>query len=253
MRLIPVLDLRGGRAVHARGGDRARYAPLVSRVAPAAPPGDAAAITGAYSALGAQSIYVADLDAIEGRAPDVALVRACSVAAGEHGGARLWVDAGISSAAAVAPWLEVPGVERIIVGLESIAGLDAVADIVRAAQPVPVLFSLDLRNGVPVARDAVLRGASPIELAREAVRAGAVGVVLLDLSRVGSGGGVDETLAHRVADGIAPTELVVGGGIRDIGAVRRLAALGVHGVLVGSALHDGRIDGRALAAPVAPA
>lgn len=253
MRLIPVLDLRGGRAVHARGGDRARYAPLVSRAAPVAPPGDAAAITGAYSALGAQSIYVADLDAIEGRAPDVALVRACSVAAGEHGDARLWVDPGIASAGAVAPWLLVPGVERIIVGLESIAGLDAVADIVRAAQPVPVVFSLDLRNGVPVTRDAGLRGAAPIELAREAVRAGAVSVVLLDLARVGSGGGVDEMLAQRIADGIAPTELVIGGGIQDIGAVRRLAALGVHGVLVGSALHDGRIDGRALAAPVAPA
>jgi len=35
--------------------------------------------------------------------------------------------------------------------------------------------------------------------------------------------------------------------------VGRLAALGVHGVLVGSALHDGRIDAGALAAPAAPA
>jgi len=253
MRLIPVLDLRGGRAVHARGGDRAHYAPLVSHVAPTAAPGDALAIAAAYGALGARSIYVADLDAIEGRAPQVALVAACSLAASEHGGARIWIDAGISAVADVARWIAVPGVERIIIGLESLATMDAVADVVGAVQPVPVAFSVDLRNGVPLARDAGLRGASPIDLAQAAVRAGAVSVVLLDLARVGSGGGVDERLAQRVAEGVAPTELVVGGGVQDIGAVRRLAALGVHGVLVGSALHDGRIDGGALAAPVGPA
>lgn len=253
MRLIPVLDLRGGRAVHARGGDRARYAPLVSRVAPWAPPGDAVAIAAAYGALGARSIYVADLDAIEGRAPQDSLVRACSLAASEHGGARMWIDAGIATAADVARWLAVPGVEQIIIGLETVAGLDAVADVVRAATPLRAAFSVDLRDGVPLTRDPALRGLSPIDVARAAVRAGAASVVLLDLARVGGGSGVDETLAQRVAERIAPTELVVGGGIGDLNAVRRLGALGVHGVLVGSALHDGRIDGRALAAPVAPA
>ena len=249
MRLIPVLDLRSGRAVHARGGDRARYAPLVSRVAPGAAPGDAVAIAGAYSALGASCIYVADLDAIEGRAPQDSLVRACARSASAYGRARLWMDAGIAAAADVGRWAGVPGVERIIVGLESVASIDAVADIVRVAQPVPVVFSVDLRDGVPLSRDVALRAESPVEVARAAVRAGAESVVLLDLARVGSGAGVDEALARRVAEGIAPTALVVGGGIPDIDAVRRLGALGVHGVLVGSALHDGRIDGRALAAP----
>jgi len=253
MRLIPVLDLRDGRAVHARGGDRAQYAPLVSRAAPSAPPGDAVAVAAAYAALGARRIYVADLDAIDGREPQDALVRACSRAASEHGDARIWIDAGITAATDVARWVVVPGVERIIVGLESIATIDAVPEIVRVAQPMPILFSLDLRNGVPLTRDGTVRGLAPIVLAQTAARAGAVGVVLLDLARVGSGAGVDEMLAGRVADAIAPTELVVGGGIPDLGAVGRLAALGVHGVLVGSALHDGRIDARALAAPAAPA
>ena len=253
MRLIPVLDLRNGRAVHARGGDRARYAPLVSRAAPGAAPGDAVAVAVAYSAMGARRIYVADLDAIEGREAQDVLVRACSRAASEHGDACIWIDAGITAAAAVTPWVAVPGVERIIIGLESIATIDAIPEIVRAAQPVPIVFSVDLRNGIPVARDGRVRGVPPVELARAVTRAGVVGVVLLDLARVGSGGGVDEVLAGRVAEAIAPTELVVGGGVQDMGAVGRLAALGVHGVLVGSALHDGRIDAGALAAPAAPA
>jgi len=247
VQVIPVLDLRGGRAVHARGGDRSRYAPLVSRAAPGVAPGDAPAVAAAFAALGARSIYVADLDAIEGRDPQDWLVRECAAAAA--GRACVWVDAGIGAVADVGRWLAIPGVQQIIVGLESIADMGVVADIARSARPHSVAFSVDLRDGSPVTRDSALARRDPVDLARAAVGAGAERVFLLDLARVGSGRGVDEPLAHRMAARIAPVELVVGGGILDIGAVRRLEVLGVHGVLVGSALHDGRIDGRWLAAP----
>ena len=253
MQLIPVLDLRGGRAVHARGGDRSRYAPLVSRAAPGAVPGDALAIAAAFAALGARRLYVADLDAIEGRAPQESLVRECARAAIDHGGAQIWLDAGIAGSADAAPWASVPGVERVIVGLESIAGMDVVADVARAVQPLRVAFSLDLRDGAPQARSDTLARAAPLALGRAAVRAGASAVLLLDHARVGSGAGVDEALAGRMVASAAPAELIVGGGIQDLDAVRRLAVLGVHGVLIGSALHDGRIDPRSLAAFAASA
>lgn len=244
MPLIPVLDLRGGLAVHARGGDRAHYAPAVSRLAPDAQPGDATAIAAAYAALGARDIYVADLDAIEGRGAQELLVRAC----GDTGaGAAIWIDAGIATPAQAQRWLEVRGVERVIVGLETMSGMGALGEVVRAVGPGRVVFSLDLRHGVPETRDDALRRLSPVALADAAAGAGAAGVVLLDLARVGSGAGVDETLAREIAARIAPVELVVGGGIGNLGEVERLSALGVARVLVASALHDGRIDGRALA------
>jgi len=116
-----------------------------------------------------------------------------------------------------------------------------------AAHPMAVMFSVDLRDGVPVTRDEATRRMSAPYLAAAAVLAGAASVLVLDLARVGSGAGVDERMARDVAARIAPVELVVGGGIQDLDAARRLWTLGVHGVLVASALHDGRIDGRALA------
>ena len=251
MRLIPVLDLRGGVAVHARGGARARYAPVVSRLAPAARRGDAAAMAAAYAASGARSIYVADLDAIEGREPQESLVCACCAAVGAA--TRVWIDAGISTPDAAQRWLGMRGVERVIVGLETMSGMGALADIVRAVEPGRVVFSVDLRNGRPDTRDDVLRRSSPVELACAGVRAGAASVLLLDLARVGSGAGVDDALASEMAARIAPAELLVGGGIADLDAVHRLSALGVAGVLVASALHDGRIgaDARAQHGPVA--
>lgn len=251
MRLIPVLDLRGGAAVHARGGDRSRYAPVASRLAPHAEPGDAAAIAAAYARAGARTIYVADLDAIEGRDSQEGVVAACSDAAGPACG--IWIDAGVATAAAARRWSAVRGIERIIVGLETISDMDALAGIARAVDAGRVVFSLDLRNGVPDSHAVAFRGQDPIALADSAVRAGAACVVLLDLARVGTGAGVDEALAGQIAERIAPAELVVGGGISDLDAVRRLSTLGVAGVLVASALHDGRIDGRALARHDPPA
>ena len=38
MRIYPVMDIKGGVVVHARGGERVRYAPISSRIAPSAEP-----------------------------------------------------------------------------------------------------------------------------------------------------------------------------------------------------------------------
>ena len=69
MRIIPVIDLRNGRAVRGQSGDRARYRPVQSRLA-----GDAArnlsdplSLLAAYrETLRPGIVYVADLDRILG-------------------------------------------------------------------------------------------------------------------------------------------------------------------------------------------
>ena len=67
MRILPVMDLCGGQVVHAVRGDRARYRPLTTTLMAGSDPG---AIGRALRDIfGFDSIYVADLDAIAGRAP----------------------------------------------------------------------------------------------------------------------------------------------------------------------------------------
>ena len=64
MRVIPVIDLKGGLAVHAVRGDRERYRPLRSRIAEGSDPVD---LTHAVrERFGLDELYVADLDAIGG-------------------------------------------------------------------------------------------------------------------------------------------------------------------------------------------
>src|SRR5262249_30281127 len=82
----------------------------------------------------------------------------------------------------------------------------------------------------------------PFTLARSVVALGIRRLLLLDLARVGTGRGTGtlELLARLRGDD-AQLEISVGGGIADRDEVRALARAGAAAVLIGSALHDGRL------------
>lgn len=242
MRVIPVLDLRRGQAVHARGGLRASYVPLVSGLAPDAAAGDAGAIAAAYGGvLGVPAVYVADLDAIGGGQPQWPVVQQVA-----ERGLGVWIDAGIATAALARTWASMAGIERVVVGLETLPSTAALGEIVRAVGADRVMFSLDLRDGALLSRAPELRRGTPEDAAAAAAAAGVASIIVLDVARVGMGVGVDETLVARLVRSVPGVELIVGGGVRDGGDLRRLAALGVNGALVGSAVHDGRVGRREL-------
>ena len=234
MRVIPVLDLRGGQAVLARGGRREAYAPVRSQLVDGGAASDPLVLARAYrDVLGCDEWYVADLDALAGGAVQRALVRAL---AGLRG--RLLVDAAVSSPER-ARELIADGATRVVVGLESLPSLDALGRIARAVGLERTAFSLDLRDGAPLA-EARLSG-TPLELARAAVTAGAGAIIVLDLARVSSGRGVDSGLLEALRRAHPHVDLLAGGGIGTVRDLERLADAGLDGVLVATALHDGRI------------
>src|SRR6266498_930292 len=96
MEIIPVLDLAGGVAVHARAGERARYQPVRSVLSPDCI-GDPLALLRAFrERLGAERCYLADLDAIGGGAVQGGVLRRLVQLEGARGGALL-VDAATHS------------------------------------------------------------------------------------------------------------------------------------------------------------
>src|SRR5947209_20388716 len=111
MRIVPVVDLKGGIVVHARRGQRADYAPLRSPLVDGCEP--VAVARALCAAANATTLYVADLDAIGGAPADVETLSALSAVA------ELWVDAGaITRERALT--LAAAGVTRNVVGTESL-------------------------------------------------------------------------------------------------------------------------------------
>jgi phosphoribosylformimino-5-aminoimidazole carboxamide ribotide isomerase len=227
MRVVPVIDLKDGTAVHAVRGERERYRPVG---------GDPLSIARAFrSELGLDELYVADLDAITGGGGNDAVIRALAREA------RVMVDAGVSDPERMRAVLGL-GAHRVVVGTETLTGPDALD---RLLTPETVL-SVDLRDGRTVSLDPQLAGVPALDAVAGLHRAGLREVIVLDLARVGSGMGPDVGLIAELHAAFPDLELLAGGGVRDADDLRALADAGAVGALVATALHRGVIGPREL-------
>lgn len=247
MRVIGVLDLLHGRAVHARAGAREKYAPLAPADSLSFAPGDALALAHEYiDRFGLTELYVADLDAIMTASRQSAQVFQNHLVASLAGhGAALWLDAGTSSVGGARRALAA-GATSIVVGLETLPSFGALETICAAVGGHRVAFSLDLRRGVPVTMSTLASGESAFDesasrMAARAAAAGAGHIFVIDLARVGLEEGPDFASITSVREAVPGLTLVGGGGVRGLNDLRRLAEAGCDGVLVGTALHQGRL------------
>lgn len=230
-RLIPVIDLKGGLAVHAVAGRRHEYRMVEGALGRGDDPVELA--MSMARRCGTNCVYVADLDAIAGLSPHSALLDSLVAR-----GLEIWLDAGITGPGDAKPWLERHGTTTLVLGLETVRGSMALVETVAMA-PSRSAFSLDLVAGEPrVAEGWHTR--NPEEMFRTAAGAGVTRMLAIDLAKVGTGSGpwggsiVD---AWRRSGAIG--ELLAGGGVRGREDLNTLAGQGFDGALVATALHLG--------------
>jgi phosphoribosylformimino-5-aminoimidazole carboxamide ribotide isomerase len=232
--VIPVLDLMGGVVVRGVAGRRTEYRPVVSRLTSSSAPLDIAEAFRRH--FGLFLLYLADLDAISGQPPALSVYRDL-----QSQGFRLWVDAGIRTEDDALPLAEA-GVAGIVLGLETVSGPAQLAAIWRRFGAERTVFSLDLKEGQPLGDVQCWQQPSALGIAAEAAALGVRRMIILDLARVGMGGGTGtESLCQQLHDAHPQVDLIAGGGVRHEDDLRRLAENGLWGVLVTSALHDGRL------------
>jgi phosphoribosylformimino-5-aminoimidazole carboxamide ribotide isomerase len=218
------MDLMGGRVVRARRGGRWRYRPLRSALCPDSRPlAVAEALMDLYPFA---RLYLADLDAIAGTGDNR---RAIDHIQRRYPHLELWTDCGIHDAAGLrrryARRAQTP-----VLGSETLrspAVLQTAALIARA----PVL-SLDFRGPAFLGPKALLT--APGLWPRR--------VILMTLERVGSRRGPDLARLRRLSRHTGPRAWYAAGGVRGPQDLERLRAMGVAGILVASALHDGCLD-----------
>lgn len=232
MEIIPVLDLKGGVVVRARMGERHLYAPIVTPLAATSDPLDVA--RGLFAIHPFATLYVADLDAIEGRGDNGAALRAITRGCP---GVSLWVDNGIADAAAAARWLEA-GLGYLVLGSETQADASLVRELARDDR---VILSLDFRGDAFQGPPDILEEPS----------AWPARVIAMTLARVGSGAGPDVERLSQVQRLAPGRGIYAAGGVRDAADLAALANAGIAGALVATALHDGRL-GRAEIEAITP-
>jgi phosphoribosylformimino-5-aminoimidazole carboxamide ribotide isomerase len=228
--VIPVLDLKGGVVVHARGGKRADYRPLETPFGAADDP--LAIARGLLAVTFSPTLYVADLDAIEGAGNNF---ETCRALADVLPNTSLWIDAGFSDVGECLFWL--PLGAMLVIGSESLASVEAWNEI-RASLGLSVLLSLDFEGNA-------LRGPAGL---LEDPSLWPERMIVMSLNRVGTGEGPDLKRLSAIRTQAGSREVYAAGGIADAGDLARLAEEGARGALAATAIHSGVITQKEIAA-----
>lgn len=218
MDIIPVIDLMQGQVVHARRGQRDRYAPLQTPLSRDALPGSV--LDGLLACADFRTVYIADLDALMGQPPQTSVIAGL---AERYPDITFWVDNGYAGGrASIKVW---DGRVRPVLGSESI-GIADLAELRRAR--FDFVLSLDFRE------DGLI--GDPRLLEQPALWPDTV--ILMNLARVGSLEGPDLRQLSRFVAEHPDHRFIAAGGVRDAADLAGLQQAGATAVLLASALHQ---------------
>jgi phosphoribosylformimino-5-aminoimidazole carboxamide ribotide isomerase len=189
-----------------------------------------------FEKLGFGELYVADLDAIIDCSTSFQMLKRIA----DETGLKLMVDAGVTSMERARGLLE-SGVSKLVIGTETLQNKGFVGEAVRVFGGDRVIVSLDLKGDKVLVRPGFDGSADPMGLLSEFKDIGVSQVIVLDLTRVGSGEGVNLDFLKRVLRNLR-MDVYVGGGVRNLADLIELKGLGVSGALVATALHSGKIS-----------
>ncbi len=232
MKIVPVLDLKGGLVVHARRGRRADYAPLSSPLVDGSEP--VAVARALCSVCRASTAYVADLDALAGGPVNEADPDGAGGGRGAVGRRRRHHARAGGGARA-----RRRGAQRRRHRVDRPGRAGGGRGKRRRATARP--------QRRPARRPADLARSSSSPAAPRRPRRPWLGrldvreLLVIDLARVGSGSGPPLDAVAELARALPNIAIYAGGGVRDDADLRALEAAGAAGALVATALHEGRI------------
>lgn len=231
MKIVPAVDIRGGRCVRLFQGDYGRETVYAD---------DPVAQARAFAAEGARFLHVVDLDgAREGRPVNLEPVRRMAALASievEFGG-------GLRSPEDLER-LDAAGVRRFVLGSSLVRHPAFGRTALERYGPERVVAGVDVRGNRLALQGWTEAADLPLEdFLRRLEAEGFRHVVLTSVERDGALAGPDLALLRRVLDlcGLSVTLAGGFGRLEDVAAVADLKNPRVEGIILGKALYEGRI------------
>ncbi len=223
-RIIFVIDILNGTAVHAVRGERSNYMPLRgSKICSSSDPLEI------IREVMPKEVYIADLDRLAQTGDNFDLIKKISRMK------KTMADIGAENMDNILHGMELA--DTLIVGTET-ASLEVIKNAA-AVFPGKINISIDIKDGRVLTNDPDMRK-EPFAVVKSLNDLNIRDIIILNLKKVGTSEGIDADFLKDIVH-ISKHNILVGGGIRDMDDIKALEEIGVSGALVATALHIGSI------------
>ena len=224
MLIIPVIDLYAGNVVHARAGQREFYQNISTPLCHGSEP--ALIIQAILSLHPFTTVYIADLNAIKDEGNNNAIIDELLKL---YPDVCFWLDSGKNVYQNNLPTSRL----RHVIGSET--GVNQ-QELYQQRTAADSILSLDFLNKEFIGEQEIFESA--VDWPDD--------IIIMSLNRVGTNQGPDISLLNQIKSISANKRFYVAGGVRDDGDLKKLQNIDVSGVLIATALHQGRISSEAL-------
>ena len=227
MKIFPAIDLFDGKAVRLLRG---RYEDMT--IYSEDPPS-----IGRDFAAGARQIHIVDLEgAKDGTTPNFDTV--CRIK--EESGCFCEIGGGIRSTEVIGKYMEA-GLDRVILGTAAVTDRGFLEEAVgRWGEKIAV--GIDIKDGFVAIKGWTEKTQITAEdFCGQMQELGVKTIIVTDISRDGAMKGTNHELYEKLSEQFG-MQLVASGGVSTIDDVKRLAARGLYGAIIGKAYYTGAID-----------
>ena len=228
MYIYPAIDLYEGKAVRLYKGDYAQMTVYSE---------NPAEVAEKFAAAGAKHIHLVDLEGAKKGEPANLETIAKIIAA-----ADLFVEVGggIRNMETVESYLAI-GVDRVILGTAAVTD-PAFLEAALAKYGERIAVGVDIKDGcVAIKGWTEKSGVTAEDFFARMENLGVKTIICTDISRDGAMKGTNRELYKEISQKYA-IDLIASGGVSSIEDVRALAAMNLHGAIIGKAYYIGAID-----------
>ncbi|MBI5176640.1 1-(5-phosphoribosyl)-5-[(5-phosphoribosylamino)methylideneamino]imidazole-4-carboxamide isomerase [Candidatus Micrarchaeota archaeon] len=226
MQVIPAIDLMGGKVVRLRQGNR-QSATVYSR--------EPYSVAENFVEQGAGWLHVVDLDAAFGTGNNLDAIREIASLK-----ASVQVGGGMRNVGQTREML-CAGAKRIIIG--SAATANGKLEKLASDLGERMWVAADVRDGKISINGWKNDSGIPADaFLNRALKAGAGGAVVTDISRDGMVKGISKSFFASVKSKFPNLKLIASGGVSSLDDIKALGQIGYDGAIVGKAIYEGKID-----------